>query len=138
MSSLKLPRRTTSLSAFNIFTNRFMTYWIEPMLSTSGGMINIGCNTTSRWVTKCGYICRRSASLDPTASFTRSDMVIHHHQGCRGKFLRDLYPTIPWSAPNVQCELPSALFSTSTGHIRHGRTTHTNRVKPKLHGTRHN
>ena len=44
------------------------------MLSTSSDMINIGCNTTSRWVTKCGYICRRSASLDPTASFNCSDM----------------------------------------------------------------
>ena len=29
------------------------------MLSTSNDMINIGCNTTSRWETKCGYICKR-------------------------------------------------------------------------------
>ena len=35
------------------------------MLSTSSNMINIGCHTTSRWTTKCGYIWRRSTSLDP-------------------------------------------------------------------------
>ena len=44
------------------------------MLSTSRIMISIGCNRTSRWVIKCGYICRRSASLDPTVSFTHFDM----------------------------------------------------------------
>ena len=44
------------------------------MLSTSSDMINIGCNTTSRWATKSGYIYKRSASLDPIASFTHSDM----------------------------------------------------------------
>jgi hypothetical protein len=37
-------------------------------------MINIGCHTTSKWVTKCGCICKRSTSLDPTASFICSDM----------------------------------------------------------------
>jgi hypothetical protein len=74
MSNLKLPRRIASLRTFNTFTNRFMTYWTEPVLSTSIDMINIGCNTTSRWVTKCGYIFKRSASLDPTARFTLSDM----------------------------------------------------------------
>ena len=74
MSSLNFPRRTDSLSTFSTFANRFMTYWTYPMLSTSSEMINIGCNTTSRWATKCGYICRRSTSLDLTASFTRSDM----------------------------------------------------------------
>jgi hypothetical protein len=63
---------------------------------------------------------------------------IHHHQGCRGKCLRAQYLTIPWSAPSVQCGPPSALLSTSTGHIRHGRTTHTRRVKPRLHGRSHN
>ena len=35
------------------------------MLSTRNDMINIGCNTNSRWATKCGYICRWSTSLDP-------------------------------------------------------------------------
>ena len=44
------------------------------MLSTSNGMINIGCNTTSKWATKCGYFCRKIPSLDPTVSFTRFDM----------------------------------------------------------------
>jgi len=32
------------------------------------------CCTSSRWVTKFGYICRRSASLDPTARFSHPDM----------------------------------------------------------------
>ena len=63
---------------------------------------------------------------------------IHHHQGCRGQCLWAQYSTIPWSAPSVQCGLPSALLSTSTGHIRRGKTTHTNIVKPWLHGTSHN
>ena len=62
------------MSAFSTFANKFMTYWTDPMLSISSDMINIGCNITSRWATKCGYICRRSASLDPTASFAHSDM----------------------------------------------------------------
>ena len=63
---------------------------------------------------------------------------IHHHQGYRGQLIRAQYSTIPWFAPSVQCGLPSALLSTSTWHIRSGRTTHTNRVKPQLHGTSHN
>ena len=74
MSSLKMKRQTTTLSAFSTSTNRFMTYWTEPILSTSNTMINIGCHTTSRQATMYGYICKRSASLDPTTSFTRSDM----------------------------------------------------------------
>ena len=37
-------------------------------------MISIECNKTSKWATKCGYICKRSASLDPTASFIYFDM----------------------------------------------------------------
>jgi hypothetical protein len=65
---------TTSLSTFNTSASRSMIYWTEPMLSTSNAMINIGCHTSSRWATKFGYICRRSALLDPTASFTHSDM----------------------------------------------------------------
>ena len=44
------------------------------MLITSCSMINIGCSTTSKWATKYGYICKRSASLDPTARFARFDM----------------------------------------------------------------
>jgi hypothetical protein len=54
--------------------NSFMTSWAEPMLSTSNDMINIGCHTTSKWATKCGCICKRNASLDPTASFIRFNM----------------------------------------------------------------
>jgi hypothetical protein len=65
MSSLKLTRLTTSLSTFNTSTSRSMTYWTKPMLSTSSGMINIGCHTSSRWATKFGYICRRSTLLGP-------------------------------------------------------------------------
>ena len=59
ISSLKMTKRTTSSSAFNTSSNRFMTYWTEPMLSTRNYMIIIGCHTTSRWAIKCGYICRR-------------------------------------------------------------------------------
>ena len=55
---------------------------------------------------------------------------IHHHQGCREQCLRAQYSTIPWSAPSLQCGSPSSLLPTSTGHLRHCRTTHTNRVKP--------
>ena len=122
MSSLKFLRRTASLSAFKRFANRFMTYWAYPMLSTISGMISIRCNTTSRWAIKCGYICRRSASVDPTQASPTSIWVIHHHQGCKGQFLWAQYSTIPWSTPNVQCGSPSALLSTSTRHIRRGRT----------------
>ena len=74
MSHLKLTKKTTSLSTFRTSTNRLMTYWIEPMLSTSNNMINIRCQTTSRWAKKCGYICKRSASMDPTERFSYSDM----------------------------------------------------------------
>ena len=48
------------------------------------------------------------------------------------------HSTISWSAPSVQCGPPSALLSTSTRHIWHGRITHTNRVKSRLHGTSQN
>jgi hypothetical protein len=74
MSILRMTRQTTSLSTFNTSTNRFMTSWIEPMLSTSSDMINIRCHRTSRWATKCGCICKRSTSLDPTTSFVCSNM----------------------------------------------------------------
>ena len=74
MSNPSLTGLTTSLSAFNISARRSMIYWIEPMLSTSSAMIIIQCRTSSRCVTKFGYICRRIASLDPTASFTCFDM----------------------------------------------------------------
>ena len=68
MSSPKLTRLTASLSAFNTSASRSMTYWIEPMLSTSNVMINIECHKNSRWATKFGYICRRSTSLGCTPS----------------------------------------------------------------------
>jgi hypothetical protein len=55
---------------------------------------------------------------------------LHHHQGCRGQFLRAQHSTIPWPAPSIQCGPPSTILSTIVGHIRHCRTTHTNRVKP--------
>ena len=74
MSSLKLTKQTTSSSTFSTSANRFKTYWTEPMLSTRNDVINIGCHTTSKWANKCGYIYRRSTSLDPTARFFRSDM----------------------------------------------------------------
>ena len=63
--------------------------------------------------------------------------VIHHHQGCMEQCLRAQYSTIPWSTPSIQCWLPLSLLPTSTGHLWHCRTTHTNRVKPRLHGTSH-
>ena len=63
--------------------------------------------------------------------------VVHLHQGCREQCLRTQYSTIPWSAPNLQCGSPSSLLPTSTRHLGHCRTTHTNRVKPRLHGTGH-
>jgi hypothetical protein len=139
MSSLKLTRQITSLSTFNTSTNRSMTYWTKPMLSTSNDMINIGCHTSSRWATKFGYICRRSASLGPTASFTTLIWAIHHHQGCMGDNSFELnIPPFLGLAPSVQCGSPSTILSTITGHIRHCRTTHTNRVKSRLHGTSHN
>ena len=117
MSNLKLTKRTTSSNAFNTFANRFMTYLTKPMLSTSNDMINIGCHTTSRWVKRCGYICRRSASLDPPQASPAPIWVIHNHQGCREQCLQAQYSTIPWSAPSIQCGLPSALFPTSTGYL---------------------
>jgi len=48
-------------------SKRSMTYWTEPMLSTR-------YQTSPRWATKFGYICRRSASLVRTTSFTHSNM----------------------------------------------------------------
>ena len=51
MSSLKLTRLTTSLTAFNTSTSRSTIYWTERMLSTRSVMINIGCHTSSRWAT---------------------------------------------------------------------------------------
>ena len=75
-------------------------------------------------------------STPPQASPTPI-WAIHHHQGCREQCLRAQYSTIPWSAPSLQCGSPSSLLSTSTGHLGNCRTTHTNRVKPRLHGTCH-
>ena len=83
MSNLKPTGLTTSLSTFNTSTSRYMIYLIEPVLSTSSAMISIGRHTSSRWVTKFGYIYRRSASLDPTASFTLSNIGHTPSQGCR-------------------------------------------------------
>ena len=71
MSSLKHTRKISLLSTFNTSSNRSMTYWTNPMLSTSSSMINIRCHTSSRWVTIFGYICRRSDSLGLTARFIR-------------------------------------------------------------------
>ena len=63
--------------------------------------------------------------------------VVHHHQACREQCLQAQYSTIPWSAPSLQCGSPSSLLPTSTGHLEHCRTTHTNRVKSRLHGIGH-
>ena len=65
MSSPKLTELTTSLNAFNTSTRRSMTYWTDPMLSTNNAMISIRCHTSSRWATKLGYTCRRSALTGP-------------------------------------------------------------------------
>ena len=138
MSNRRLTRRISSFSAFSTSANKFMTYLTEPMLSTSNNMIKIRCYTTSRWATKCGYIRRRNASLDPTKNFAHFDMGRNHHQGYRGQCLWAQFSTIPWSAPSVQCGPPSAILPTYTGHLWRFRTTHTNRVKPILHGTSHN
>ena len=35
------------------------------MLSTSNSMISIGCNTNSRWATKCGYISNKEPLVGP-------------------------------------------------------------------------
>ena len=67
-------RANSFIAAFNTSSNRSMIYWSEVMLSTSNAMINIGFHTSSRWATKFGYICRRSASLGPNASFAHSDI----------------------------------------------------------------
>ena len=79
MSNLKMTRLTTSFSTFNTSASRSMTYLTCPMLSTSSIMISIGCHTSSRWATKFGYICRRSTSLGPIASFPPLIWALHHH-----------------------------------------------------------
>ena len=107
------------------------------MLSTRNNMITIMCHTTSRWATKCGYIAKGVLHWTPLQASPALIRVVHHHQVCREQCLRAQYSTIPWSAPNIQCGLPSSLLPTSTGHLWHYRTTHTNRVKPRLHGTSH-
>lgn len=75
MSSLKLTRITNSLSTFSTSTNNSMTYWIEAIPSMSNIIINIDCHISSKWVTKFGYVCRRSALLDSTTSFAYFAMV---------------------------------------------------------------
>lgn len=72
--SPKLKGLKNSLSAFNTSANKSMIYWTKLMISTRKTMISIDCHTSSRWATKFGYICRRSALLDPTASFALFDM----------------------------------------------------------------
>ena len=74
MSSSKPIRKITSLITFNTYTNRSLTYWTKPMLSTSSDMINIECHTGSRWAINFSYICKRSTLLGPTTRFSHFDM----------------------------------------------------------------
>eukprot|EP00253_Pinus_taeda_P014603 PITA_14603 len=74
MSKRKLIGLKASLSTFSTYASMSMKYWTKPTISTSNVTISIGCNTSSRWATKFGYICRRSVSLEPTGSFTHSYM----------------------------------------------------------------
>jgi len=76
MSSPKLIRQTSSLSTSNISTNRSTTFWRNQIPSTSSDMINIGCHTSFRWVTKSGCICKRNALLEPIENSDYSDMVL--------------------------------------------------------------
>ena len=71
---MKLTKPPGSLRRSNTSTNRFRISYISPMTSTRNTMINIGCHTSSKWVTKFGYICRSSTSMEPIARFACSDM----------------------------------------------------------------
>jgi len=76
MSSPKQTRQPASLSTSNIFASRSMTFWRNQIPSTSSDMINIGCHTSFRWVTKYGCICKRNALLEPIRNGDHSDMVL--------------------------------------------------------------
>jgi len=60
ISGPKQIRKTTSLCTSNIFDSRSMTFWRNQIPSTSRDMINIGCHTSFRWVTKFGCIFKRN------------------------------------------------------------------------------
>lgn len=103
MSSPKSTRQIASLRTFNTSANRSMTYWKKPMLITSNNIINIECHTSSRWVIKFGYICRRRALLGTTARFTRFDMV--HTPSPRLWEIMLLRSTFPHSLAYTQCSM---------------------------------
>jgi hypothetical protein len=66
--------KPNSLNGSNTSNNRFMISWRRPMPSISNDMTNIGFLTSFRLVTRCGCICRKSASQAPTGSLDHSDM----------------------------------------------------------------
>jgi len=138
MPKPKLTWLTTSLSTFSTFSSKSMTYWTKLILSTSNVMIKTRFHTGSSWATMFGYICRRSISLGPIASFARSDMVLTPSLRLWETMIWAQHSLIPWPTPSVQCGSPSAILSTITGHIKNCRTTHTKKSKPRLHGTDHN
>lgn len=108
------------------------------MPSTSNDVINIRCHTGFRWATKFGYICRNNALPEPMKSLDQYDMVLHHYQGCGKQWFWAQHSIILWPTPSVQRGPPSTVLPTIIGHIKHCKTIHTNRVKPRLHGTSHN
>lgn len=129
---------TTSFNEFNTFANRSMIYWTRIMLWTSNIMINIECCIISRWATKFGYICRRSALLDTTTSFSHSDM--GHTQSPRPLLTIPLSSASHHSLVCTQCSM-WITFSHNfdiVGHVSHCGKSYTNRAQHRLHGTCHN
>ena len=76
MSSLRQIRHTTSMSTYNIFTSRSMTFWRNQMPRTSNNMINIERHTSLRWATKSGCIYKRNTLPEPIGNSDHSDMVL--------------------------------------------------------------
>lgn len=62
MLKQRLTKSPDSLKRFNTFTNKSMIFYRNPMLNTINAMINTGFHTSFRWVTKFGWIFKKSAS----------------------------------------------------------------------------
>ena len=108
MYSLRLVKIPGLLNASNTFDNRFKTSWRSPTLSTSSGMINIGCHISFKWVTNFGCICRNNTLPEPIRGSEQSDMSLTITKIMRDNAFElrippflDLHPMF-----NVDCLLP--------------------------------
>jgi len=102
-------------------------YIITPMWkfpSTRSDMINIGCHTSFRWVTKSSCICRKNTLQEPIGNSNHSDMVLTP--------LPTLWETMIWSITFLH-----SLACTTLDHASHHYWTH-QRLQNISPGTRFN